>query len=103
MTASVNKLLIFAGDIIENTVLPIRYFGEEGAESRNKFYESDCLHHARRDVFHRATDTSDPIISSVNLDRRIQRQKRMNLSLEVLDLLLGWQESHVVFFQYFQR
>jgi len=35
----------------------------------------------------RATDTSDPIISSVNLDRRIQRQKRMSHPLEVLDLL----------------
>jgi len=38
-------------------------------------------------VFHRATDTSDPIISSVNWDRRIQRLKKMSLPLEVLDLL----------------
>jgi len=78
MTACVHKLLIFAGNIIESTVLPIRYFGEKAAESRNKFYKFGRLHHARKDVFHRATDT---------LDRRIQGQKRMNLSLEVLDLL----------------
>jgi len=60
MTASIHKLLIHAGDIIENSVHPIRYFGKEGAESRNKFYKCD---HARKDVFHRATDSSDPIIS----------------------------------------
>jgi len=84
MTASVHKFLIHTGDIIENTVLPIGYFGEEVAESLSKFYRSG---HARKDLFYRATDTSDPIISSVNLDRRIQRQKRMSLSLQVLDLL----------------
>ncbi|XP_032305754.1 uncharacterized protein LOC116654574 [Drosophila ananassae] len=40
------------------------------------------------DVFHRAMDTSDPIISSVNLDRRIHNPKKMKLPPEVLDMLL---------------
>jgi len=93
MTATVHKILVHSADIIQNTVLPVGYFGEEGAESRNKIYKSDRLHHARKcsrklnftDVFQRAMDTSDPIISSINLNRRLQ--KKLNLPSEVIQLL----------------
>lgn len=95
MTATVHKILVHSSDILENTVLPVGYFGEEGAESRNKFYKSDRLHHARKcsraknfeDVFQRAMDTSDPIISSLNLEKRIKKQRRQCLPTEVLELL----------------
>jgi len=39
------------------------------------------------DVFQRALDTSDPIISSLNLNRRIQKHKRLAPPLEVIQLL----------------
>jgi len=62
MTATVHKILVHSKQLLENTVLPAGYFGEEAAEARNKIYNSDRLHHARKhnricvftDVFHRA-------------------------------------------------
>jgi len=92
-TATVHKILVHSANIIQNTLLPVGYFGEEGAESRNKIYNSDRLHHARKCcrlsnftyVFQRTTDTSDPIISSVSLNRRLQ--KKLNHRSEVIHLL----------------
>lgn len=57
--------------------------GEEGAESRNKVYRYDRVLHARKisrianltDVFTRAMDTSDPIISSISLAKRRHERK----------------------------
>jgi len=88
MTATVHKILVHSKQLLENTVFPAGAFGEEAAEARNKIYKSDRLHHARKqnricgftDVFHRAMETSDPIISSINLNRRIQKHKRLPLS-----------------------
>jgi len=93
MTDTVHKHLVRSAGIIQNTVLPVGYFGEEGADSRNNIYKSDRLHHARKcsrksnftDVFQKAMDTSDPIISSVSLNRRLQ--KKLNLPSEVIQLL----------------
>jgi len=38
MTATVHKILVHSKDIFEQTVLPVGYFGEEAAESRNKIW-----------------------------------------------------------------
>lgn len=92
MTATVHKILIHGSDINQNTIHPVGYFGED---ARNKFYESDRLHHARKcnrtqnftDVCNWAMGSSDPIISSLNLDRGIQRQKKMCIPSDVLQLL----------------
>jgi len=78
---------VHSKQLLENTVLPAGYFVDEAAEPRNKIYNSDRLHHARKhnricvftDVFHRAMETSDPIISSINLNRRIKKHKRLPL------------------------
>ena len=80
---------------MQNTALPVGYFGEDAAESRNKIYKSDRLHHARKtsridnlfDVFHRALDTSDPLISSLRLNTRVHQRKRLTLPPEVKELL----------------
>ena len=45
MPATVNKVLI---QIVENTVLPIGYFGEEGPEARHKVFKQDGQFHARK-------------------------------------------------------
>ena len=95
MTATVHKVLIHSKDIIENTVLPVGAFGETAAESRHKVYKADRLHHARKnsrtnnlaDVFNRAMDTSDPLISSKHLHRRIQQRKLPQFPLEAIELL----------------
>lgn len=56
---------------------------------------SKKLHHARKnsrtnnllDVFNRALDTSDPLISTTFLTRRLQKRKRSSLPPEVIELL----------------
>ena len=40
-------------------------------------------------IFHRAMDTSDPIMSSISLQKHINRQRRLQLSFEVISMLLG--------------
>lgn len=80
---------------MENTVLPIGCFGEEGSEARNKMYKHDRQFHARKtsrqsnlaDIFNRAMDTSDPIISSINLAKGIRRQHKLTIPSEVLSML----------------
>jgi len=95
MTPTVHKVLVHSRQIMENMVLPVAFFGEDEAESRNKFYKSDRLHHSRKssrlnnisDVFHRAIDTSDPLVSSIGLESRVKRHKKEPLPSEVLQLL----------------
>ena len=75
MPATIHKVLIHAKQIIENSVLPAGYFGEEAFEARNKFYKRDREFYANKnssinnleDIFNIAMDTSDPVISSMSL------------------------------------
>ena len=75
MPVTIYKVLIHAKQILENSVLPAGYFGEEASEVRNKIYKRDRESCARKnsrinnfeDVFNRAMDTSDPVISSISL------------------------------------
>jgi len=95
MTATVHKILVHSKDILEQTVFPVGYFGEEAAESRNTIYQLDRHHHARKhnricsfaDLVQRAMDTSDSIISSINLKGRIRKQNRLPLPPEVIQML----------------
>ena len=48
MPATIHKVLIHAKQILENSVLPARYFGEEASEARDKFYTRDREFHARK-------------------------------------------------------
>lgn len=85
----------YSRQILNNTVLPAGYFGEDAAESRNKLYKQDREFHARKstrinnlqDVFNRAIDTSDPVISSIRLKNRLETRRRLNLPAEVINLL----------------
>ena len=85
--ATINKVLIHAKQILENSVLPAGYFGEEASEARNKFYKRDREFHARKnsrinnleDIFNRAMDTSDPVISSISLQYRLKRWHKLTL------------------------
>jgi len=94
MTATVHKIIVHSRQIMEITVLPVGCFGEEASESRNKVYKYDRLHHSRKhcrlhsfaDVFNLAMDTSDPIILSLSLSRRIKNHKSLSLPIEVKQL-----------------
>ena len=48
MPATICKVLIHAKQILENSVLPAGYFGEEAPEARNKFYKRDGEFHERK-------------------------------------------------------
>ena len=77
--ATIHKVSIHAKQILENSVLPAGYFGEEASEARNKFYKRDREFFARKnsrinnfeDIFNRAMDTSDPVISRISLQYRL--------------------------------
>jgi hypothetical protein len=57
MSASVHKVLIHGKEILLNSILPLGNFGEDAAESRNKFYKKDREMHARKDSrIHNLTD-----------------------------------------------
>ena len=47
MPATIHKVLIHAKQILEDSVLPAGYFGEEASEARNKFYKRDKEFHVR--------------------------------------------------------
>ncbi|CAH0396001.1 unnamed protein product [Bemisia tabaci] len=67
---------------------------EYAPESRNKVYRNDREHHARKDtrthnladVFNRAMESSDPLLSSLGLCERIKkrRHKRFPKALHAL-------------------
>lgn len=94
MPSSVHKMLIHGADIIRNSILPTGMFGE----GRNKNYKQYRLDHSRkhnrtatmRDTFHRVMDTSDPIISNLNIQLRLRnnnKKKNLPLPVEVQNLL----------------
>ena len=95
MTPTVHKVLVHSKQIMENSVLPVGFLGEDASESRHKIYKFDKIHHSRKssrknnltDIFNRAMDSSDPLISSISLEKRIKQANRAKLPAEVIDLL----------------
>lgn len=95
MSATVHKILVHSSQILQASVVPLGCAGENASEARNKLYKKDRIEHARKDsrehnlmdVFNRAMDSSDPILSSICLTNRASAQKRLPLPREVLYLL----------------
>lgn len=95
MPASLHRLLIHGPEIIASFDLPIGFYSEEGAEARNKYFRSDRLHHARKDsrahtiedVINKANESSDPRISSLNIQNRAKIHETFHLPREVIELL----------------
>ena len=95
MPATIHKVLIHVKEILENSVLPAGYFGEEASEARNKFYKRDREFHAKKnsrinnleDIFNRAMDTSDPVICSISLQYSLKRRHKLTLPSEVIAML----------------
>lgn len=90
---SLNKILIHGTDIINAAPLPLAVLSEEGAESKNKSYKFDRIHHARKisrkanneDMFNRSLEASDPFYSSKCLNQKLKSRK--GLPKDVLYLL----------------
>lgn len=95
MPATFHKVLIHAKEILQNTILPAGYFAEEASEARNKLYKRDREFHARKnsrihnleDIFNRAMDTSNPVVSSTSLQRRLKIRHKLCLPSEVIAML----------------
>lgn len=95
MSATLHKILIHGSQILEAAVLPLGFLAENASEARNKFYKKDRIAHARKDsrvhnmidVYGRAMDSSDPLLSSLCLQNRIKSRHRMQLPSAVIDLL----------------
>lgn len=91
---TLHKILIHAPEIINFHMLPVGMLGEEASEARNKDYKKYREGHSRKhsrkanleDIFYRAMDTSDPIISTVGLQRRIQNRRTLSFPPEVTEL-----------------
>lgn len=96
MTVTLHKIFIHGAQIISNAILPIGMMSEEAAEASNKNYKTNRLKHARldsrehtmHDVFTRSMDTSDPLISSIRLVKRLKQKKRKNIPNDVKALLI---------------
>lgn len=95
MPQSIHTILIHARDLILANDLPLGVLAEDAAESCNKLYRHNRQFHARNvsrqqnltDVFNRALDTSDPIISSFALQKRLNSRTRRDIPIEVLRLI----------------
>jgi hypothetical protein len=95
MSPTLHKVLRHGKDIIESSAIPLGCLGEDAGESRHRIFKGNRLSAARRsnraatmeDIFCRALDSSDPILSTAHMLSRIHKQKRVQLPTEVIDLL----------------
>lgn len=87
MSVTLHKVLIHGPQIIASSVLPIGCFGENASEARNRFYKRDRRSYSRQcsrvnnltDVFHRSMDSSDPLLSSLNINKRSLCRKKSSI------------------------
>lgn len=92
---TIHKFWFHAADAIESVDLPIAYFTEQAAESKNKFTRrhreerarKDTAEHNLMDVFNRAMDESSIVMSTI-IKKQIHKRKPRELPVEVLELLL---------------
>jgi hypothetical protein len=83
MTVTLHKILIHGADIIQSCKIPIGMLSEQAAESRNKYWRRDREQHARKmsrvqtmiDLFHRALETSHPLITQLGIQERRKSKK----------------------------
>ncbi|XP_039969845.1 uncharacterized protein LOC120781694 [Bactrocera tryoni] len=95
MSATVHKILVHSAQIMEASLVPIGCLGENASEARNKFFKKDRIAHARKnsrsnnivDVFNRAMDSSDPLLSSICLNNRTKNKLIRRVPHKVTELL----------------
>lgn len=90
-----NKAVFWKFNKITNEIRMKRGTWFSFGESRDKVYKADRLHYSRKisrtanllDVFNRAMNTSDPLISSIGIASRISQGKHIKFTSDVLQLL----------------
>ncbi|KAI8125494.1 hypothetical protein CVS40_4198 [Lucilia cuprina] len=95
MSATLHKILAHSAQILQVSIVPLGCAGENASEARNKFYKKDRIEHARKDsrvhnitdVFNRAMDSSDPLLSSIYIKKRHSAKRKLQLPREVISLL----------------
>lgn len=100
MPATLHKILIHGEEIIFRSALPMGMLSEQAGESRNKLYRQDREFHARKtsrkdnllDVFNRAMDSSDPIISHISIGQRHAKCRQLPLPSAAIALLQAPEE-----------
>lgn len=93
MSSTLHKILVHGYKILERSIVPVGSLGESASEARHKHFKADRKFHARKcsradnmsDVFNRAMDSSDPLLSSLHITK-LPRNKK-SLPTEVIDLL----------------
>lgn len=66
MSPTVNKILVHGHQIMDSSILPVGVLGEHASDSRNNASRLQNI----TDVFNRALDSSDLLISSLSLKDR---------------------------------
>lgn len=92
MSATVHKILIHGGDIIESLPLPVGQLSEDVLEASHKCYKTIRQYHSRKtsrihtntDILHMLLVASDPVISA---HRRATKIYKKPFPQEVLNLL----------------
>lgn len=92
MNPSVHKMIRHGVSIAKQFPLSLAYFAEDAA--MHKFYRKNSISHARQnskanrllDVFNRAVDLSDPLVSTIYLEKRVKSIK-VDLPSEFISLL----------------
>ena len=77
---------------------------EEAIESRHRVYKFDCEHLARKknrdtnlyDIFIPAIQTSDPLISSISLTKRLKNKKLLCLPKTVKSFLTVYNDDREI-------
>ncbi|XP_075157460.1 uncharacterized protein LOC142230712 [Haematobia irritans] len=95
MSATLHKILAHSFQILQASIVPLGCAGENASEARNKFYKKDRIEHARKDsrehnimdIFNRALDSSDPLLSSIYLKNRLSKKRSLQLPRDVISLL----------------
>ena len=91
MNPTTHKLLIHGCQIAKNFPLPMAYFAEDGLESWHNYFRSNTKNHCRQssrknlilDLYNRAIEMSDPVISLIGIEKRIAILRKHQISAEV--------------------
>jgi len=91
MNPTLHKLLKHGCDIARQFPLPIAYYSEDANESWHKLYRKNMTQHSRQnsrenrmlDVFNRALYLTDPKISTILIENRLQSFKQKHVPSEI--------------------
>ncbi|XP_041988246.1 uncharacterized protein LOC121739758 isoform X2 [Aricia agestis] len=100
MTVTIHKILVHGKDIIKSTKLGM--LSQQSAQPRNRFWRSGCDRNHKTittqsqhitDLFYRALESSDPVITDMGRSR-IGKYQKLNITDEMKSILLPIQNRN---------